>query len=392
MNTSFLSRGLRGAVFSVALSLAIHAFPAAAATSKVELTVQWHGSQRSVVIELDESAAPKTCANFKKLASLGFYNGVAFHRVIPGYIAQAGDPLSKDAKRRADWGTGGPGYVIPAEIRKPHVRGAVATARLGDQANPSRASSGSQFYIALTDIPSLNDSYTVFGKVVSGMEFVDAMAMLATDENNNPLDRIEIVSATIISDSGAKLPDPGAVTVAETPPVAASSPPAKERERKAQAATPSIPEPAPASTVASTDAAPMADDEKEPGGFLPFFKKKPEPADSGLPTISEPAGAGTAASTPPEPKPQPKPKAEPAPARSLSDSLPSSLPAMEANPIADSTPSGGPRIADEPPAPSGSAPLMGPTNSAAAPKPASSSKKKEEAPRGPVNRFFKRFW
>ena len=122
------------------------------------------------VIKLAEKDAPKTTANFKKLVREKFYDGTYFHRVIPGFMIQGGDPNSKDADPDND-GQGGPGYTVEAEIKLPHVRGAVATARTGDQVNPTRASSGSHFFIDVAAQPSLDrGGYTVFGQVISGME------------------------------------------------------------------------------------------------------------------------------------------------------------------------------------------------------------------------------
>lgn len=119
-----------------------------------------------VTIQLFADKAPKTVANFVKLSREGFYNGLTFHRVIPGFVAQGGDPKGN--------GTGGPGYTIEAEIDPSlkHITGAVATARLGDQVNPKRDSSGSQFYICLAPAPHLDGGYTIFGQVTAGMELV----------------------------------------------------------------------------------------------------------------------------------------------------------------------------------------------------------------------------
>jgi peptidyl-prolyl cis-trans isomerase B (cyclophilin B) len=170
---------------------------AADTTSTVTLRIDVRGSTKEVVIELDETNAPKTCANFKKLADQGFYDGIAFHRVIPNYIVQAGDPLTKDASQKNLWGTGGPGYTLQAEIGLPHERGSVAMARLGDSVNSKKASSGSQFYIALARLPKLDREYTVFGKVISGLEHLDHIASSPVDGNNNPGERIEIVAASV---------------------------------------------------------------------------------------------------------------------------------------------------------------------------------------------------
>ena len=121
-------------------------------------------SKGIIVVALDASAAPQTVNNFVFLVNQGFYDGLTFHRVVPGFVIQGGDPLGT--------GTGGPGYTVPAEIKLPHVEGAIAMARLGDQQNPQRASSGSQFYITLAPTPNLDGAYTAFGQVTSGMDVV----------------------------------------------------------------------------------------------------------------------------------------------------------------------------------------------------------------------------
>jgi cyclophilin family peptidyl-prolyl cis-trans isomerase len=120
-----------------------------------------------IVIEFYPAVAPKTVENFETLAKKGFYNGLTFHRVVPGFVVQGGDPKGD--------GSGGPGYDVPAEISpaEKHLRGAVATARLGDAVNPDRKSSGSQFYICLGPQPGLDGQYTVFGGVIEGMDVVD---------------------------------------------------------------------------------------------------------------------------------------------------------------------------------------------------------------------------
>jgi cyclophilin family peptidyl-prolyl cis-trans isomerase len=120
-----------------------------------------------IVLELYAAEAPKTVANFEKLSKDGFYDKLTFHRVEPGFVVQGGDPAGN--------GTGGPGYELPAEISptEKHLRGTVAMARRGDQVNPDRKSSGSQFYICLAPAPFLDGQYTVFGGVVEGMNVVD---------------------------------------------------------------------------------------------------------------------------------------------------------------------------------------------------------------------------
>ena len=117
-----------------------------------------------IVVQLDVKAAPQTVNNFVFLAREGFYDGLTFHRVEPKFVIQGGDPLGN--------GTGGPGYTVPAEIKLPHGEGAIAMARRGDQVNPTRASSGSQFYITLAPTEFLDGQYSVFGQVVEGMDVV----------------------------------------------------------------------------------------------------------------------------------------------------------------------------------------------------------------------------
>jgi len=135
----------------------------------------------NIVIKFSDRDAPKTAANFKKLVKQGFYDGTCFHRVIPGFMIQGGDPNSRDADPGND-GIGGPGYTVPAEIKLKHVRGAVATARQGDQVNPAKASSGSQFFIDVAAQPSLDQGgYTVFGQVIQGMDVVDKIVALGAD-------------------------------------------------------------------------------------------------------------------------------------------------------------------------------------------------------------------
>ncbi|RFC43415.1 MAG: Peptidyl-prolyl cis-trans isomerase (rotamase) - cyclophilin family [Verrucomicrobia bacterium] len=147
---------------------------------------------RRVVLELDAAAAPQTVANFKKLVQEGFYDGLAVHRAINHYLVQMGDPLTKDNDAKGNWGTGSPGYTVPAEIKLKHQRGAVAMARLPDGRNPSRASNGSQFYIALADMSQLDGQYTVFGSVVSGIEHLDFISEQTTDTNDMPVQRIKM--------------------------------------------------------------------------------------------------------------------------------------------------------------------------------------------------------
>lgn len=126
-----------------------------------------HTDKGDITIELYPKEAPLSVTNFAQLAKGGFYNGLTFHRVEPGFVIQGGDPVGN--------GTGGPGYTIPAELKDnphKHVTGALAWARTGDQVNPQRRSSGSQFYITLAPTPFLDNAYTVFGKTTDGMDVV----------------------------------------------------------------------------------------------------------------------------------------------------------------------------------------------------------------------------
>ncbi|MDX1909495.1 MAG: peptidylprolyl isomerase [Bacteroidia bacterium] len=137
------------------------------------------------VILYDET--PKHKANFLKLVEEGFYDSTAFHRVIQNFMIQGGDPYSKAGGTGGPVGTGGPGYTVDAEFVPgiTHVKGALAAARQGDQVNPKRASSGSQFYIVHSEAGcrGLNGQYTVFGRVVKGLEVVDAIATQPTNRS-----------------------------------------------------------------------------------------------------------------------------------------------------------------------------------------------------------------
>ncbi|MGH7595492.1 MAG: peptidylprolyl isomerase [bacterium] len=131
-----------------------------------------------IVLELFPSVAPEHCRNFKKLAGIGFYDGVTFHRVVPGFMIQGGDILSRDADRSND-GTGDPGYTLPAEFsNSPHERGTLSMARKGYSVNTA----GSQFFICVAPATHLNGQYTVWGRVLEGMDVVDQI--VATSGTN----------------------------------------------------------------------------------------------------------------------------------------------------------------------------------------------------------------
>ncbi len=145
-----------------------------------------------IAIEFYPDLAPKTVENFLKLSKEGFYNGTTFHRVIPGFMIQGGDPNSKQPDR-SKHGTGGPGYSIKAEFNsQKHVRGVLSMAR---SSHPDSA--GSQFFIMVADSPHLDGQYTAFGKVISGLEVVDKIVAAKRDPNDNPFEKIEIQKITV---------------------------------------------------------------------------------------------------------------------------------------------------------------------------------------------------
>ncbi len=128
-------------------------------------------SKGDIVCELRHKEAPFSVTNFVQLGNGSFYKGLNFHRVEPGFVIQGGDPAGN--------GTGGPGYTVKGETTNglKHSSGALAWARLSDQVNPERRSSGSQFYITLAPTPFLDNQYTVFGYVVQGMDVVQKIAV-----------------------------------------------------------------------------------------------------------------------------------------------------------------------------------------------------------------------
>ena len=189
------------------------------------------------VVELSDST-PIHRDNFLKLVNEGYYNGLLFHRVIPEFMIQAGDPDSRHAAPGTELGNGGPDYTLPAEFRIPalyHVRGALAAAREADEENPERRSSGSQFYIVtgrtfsypqltayeeqirqktdstfcftnemksdyvgLGGAPFLDGQYTVFGRVVLGMRVVEAIGLVPRDKNDRPIEDVRILRAYVV--------------------------------------------------------------------------------------------------------------------------------------------------------------------------------------------------
>ncbi len=156
--------------------------------TRATITVRSKGQTLGeIVLRFFPDVAPNHVSNFVKLAKQGFYNGTTFHRVIPGFMIQGGDPNSKNPDRSTH-GMGGPGYRIKAEFNsRPHKRGTLSMARANDP-----DSAGSQFFICVADAPFLDWQYTVFGEVVSGMEVVDKVVTMKRDGRDNPLDRVEM--------------------------------------------------------------------------------------------------------------------------------------------------------------------------------------------------------
>lgn len=161
----------------------------------VSAVAKFETTEGSFKVTLDGKAAPLTVANFIKLANEGFYNGLTFHRIVEGFMIQGGDPKGD--------GTGGPGYTVPAEIGLKHTKGAIAMARTGDQVNPKKASSGSQFYITLDVQTFLDGQYTVFGYVTEGLNVVEKIGATPTEPNpmsgeqSIPLKEVKINKITI---------------------------------------------------------------------------------------------------------------------------------------------------------------------------------------------------
>jgi len=141
----------------------------------------------SIELKFFPDVAPNHVNNFIELAKKGFYDGTTFHRVIPGFMIQGGDPNSKDPDKSRH-GMGGPGYTVKAEFNdKHHKRGILSMARA---ASPDSA--GSQFFICVADAPFLDRQYTVFGEVVSGMDVVDKIVNQPRDRRDNPTERVEM--------------------------------------------------------------------------------------------------------------------------------------------------------------------------------------------------------
>ena len=176
--------GILGRLFLTAALVALIANQAIAKEKDPVVVIKTE--KGDITVKLLKEDAPKHVENFIKLAKSGFYDGLTFHRVEPGFVIQGGDPKGNGtggpdeaAEKKAygkipDWVKPGPSgdYTIPAEIKAPHIDGALAMARTGDQVNPERRSSGSQFYICNGPQHFLDGQYSVFGQVTSGMDVV----------------------------------------------------------------------------------------------------------------------------------------------------------------------------------------------------------------------------
>jgi len=149
-------------------------------------------NQGKIEFNLLPDLAPETVRNFIKLANSGFYDGTLFHRVIPGFMIQGGDPNTKQPDK-SKWGQGGPGYSLKAEFSsRSHLSGIVSMARATDP-----DSAGSQFFIVTTDSTFLNGQYTVFGEITEGMDVADKIVNLQRDENDCPLQEVKMNRVTI---------------------------------------------------------------------------------------------------------------------------------------------------------------------------------------------------
>ena len=155
-------------------------------------TATLHTSMGDITIEFS-TTTPITTANFIKLASQGFYDGTKFHRVIKGFVDQGGDPLTKDDSQKDKWGTGGPGYTFKDEIgpNNHNALGTIAMANSGPNTN------GSQFFFNAADNSQLDSGYTVFGKVISGLDVVTAINNVPVDSLDRPLTPVVLQSISL---------------------------------------------------------------------------------------------------------------------------------------------------------------------------------------------------
>ncbi len=152
------------------------------------MKIKLNTNKGTIELELFDQLKPNTVANFVKLAKEGYYDGVKFHRVIKGFMIQGGDPLTKDDSQSFAWGTGGPGYMFNDEIgsENSNARGTISMANAGPNTN------GSQFFINVNDNNFLDPKHTAFGKVVSGMDVVEAIENIAVGAGDRPVEAVVI--------------------------------------------------------------------------------------------------------------------------------------------------------------------------------------------------------
>jgi cyclophilin family peptidyl-prolyl cis-trans isomerase len=178
-------------LFALLLAPALHAQTLGPEVAVVTIKVGKERDLRQVVLGFYDGAAPLHVQNFKDLVARRYYNGMRFHRAFPGSLLQTGDPDSRYGPTDRT-GTGGPGYTVPAEIRLPVKKGSIAMSRIEGDINPAKVSNGSQFFFSLKDQPKLNGKYTVFGRVLDGMDVLEEISRKGTDPNNFPLEKIVI--------------------------------------------------------------------------------------------------------------------------------------------------------------------------------------------------------
>jgi cyclophilin family peptidyl-prolyl cis-trans isomerase len=152
----------------------------------LEVQVEGYGT---ILAELYPADAPKNVTNVANLAIEGFYDGLTFHRVVPGFVVQGGDPEGT--------GSGGTGYTVPAEIVRNHEKGCVAMAREPDEVNPEKESSGCQFYFCLEAQPKLDGGYTVIGQIIEGLDVMEKMGEVETSSNDRPLHMLVMEKVTV---------------------------------------------------------------------------------------------------------------------------------------------------------------------------------------------------
>lgn len=160
--------------------------------TKKYMNATLHTNMGDITIEFNNET-PQTVANFVKLASANFYDGVKFHRVIKDFMIQGGDPLSKDDSNQGQWGMGGPGYTFPDELNagNRNEMGTISMANAGPNTN------GSQFFINLQNNNFLDTKHTVFGKVTKGLDVVEKIGLTKTGPNDRPVEPIIIKSVTL---------------------------------------------------------------------------------------------------------------------------------------------------------------------------------------------------